>query len=465
MNCQVFTPSDYVEILLNQVNYKCNLYKKKILENSCGDGNILSIVVKRYIEDCINNGIPKHLIKSGLENDIRGYEIDLKQYNKCIEKLNNILSEYKIEPINWCIYNEDYLYSETNEKYDFIVGNPPYINYRDIELKDRNNLRMKFDSCKKGKFDYCYAFIEKSINSLSDEGKMSYLIPSSIFKTVFGIQLRNLMKYHIIKIIDYSSVKVFSEVLVSSAIMVLNKNKNNDIFEYIDVKHNDSIILSNLELKEKWVFDSDNNIGNRKFGEFFHVTNAVATLFNDAFIINEWKYNKPYYEVNNQKIEDQLIYDSASPKMLAYGKKYKIIFPYYYLDGKLCHYTADEFETKFPYAVKYLNQFRQKLDNRKKDKSALWFEYGRSQALTKLKRKKLLMSTIITDSVKLYILDENNIPYSGLFIYPTTNKLSLEDAVRILNSDAFYNYVLRIGIHMNGNSYRVTSRDILNYRF
>ena len=43
--CQVFTPNDYVKELLDSVGYIDNLYGKKILENSCGDGNILVEVV------------------------------------------------------------------------------------------------------------------------------------------------------------------------------------------------------------------------------------------------------------------------------------------------------------------------------------------------------------------------------------------------------------------------------------
>lgn len=37
--CQVFTPQDYVERLLDSVNYRQCLYGKRLLENSCGDGN------------------------------------------------------------------------------------------------------------------------------------------------------------------------------------------------------------------------------------------------------------------------------------------------------------------------------------------------------------------------------------------------------------------------------------------
>ena len=48
-NCKIFTPEEYVEELLDAVEYRDNLYGQSVLENSCGDGNILMGVVRRYI--------------------------------------------------------------------------------------------------------------------------------------------------------------------------------------------------------------------------------------------------------------------------------------------------------------------------------------------------------------------------------------------------------------------------------
>ena len=85
--CQVFTPENYVRELLDSVGYTHNLYWKKILENSCGDGNILVAVVQRYIDDCKENGLSRTRIKNGLAKDIYGIEIDEEQYKKCIDNL------------------------------------------------------------------------------------------------------------------------------------------------------------------------------------------------------------------------------------------------------------------------------------------------------------------------------------------------------------------------------------------
>ena len=66
--CQVFTPTENVKELLDWCGYVDNLYGKKIIENSCGDGSILKEVVKRYIEDSIKNGMSKPQIEKGLSS-------------------------------------------------------------------------------------------------------------------------------------------------------------------------------------------------------------------------------------------------------------------------------------------------------------------------------------------------------------------------------------------------------------
>lgn len=172
--CQVFTPENYVRELLDSVGYAKNLYGKKILENSCGDGNILVVVVQRYIDDCIANGVSKTRIKYGLARDIYGVEIDPEQFEKCIENLNKVLEKNNINKVQWKIFNDDYLRWNDVSRFQFIVGNPPYITYSELEKDEQKYVKENFNTCVKGKFDYCYAFIEKSIKALAQDGRMVF---------------------------------------------------------------------------------------------------------------------------------------------------------------------------------------------------------------------------------------------------------------------------------------------------
>ena len=51
-SCQIPTPNEYVKIMLDEAGYLTNLAGKRVLENSCGEGNILAEIVRRYISDC-----------------------------------------------------------------------------------------------------------------------------------------------------------------------------------------------------------------------------------------------------------------------------------------------------------------------------------------------------------------------------------------------------------------------------
>lgn len=84
--CQVFTPENYVRELLDSVGYTHNLYGKKILENSCGDGNILVAVVQRYIDDCKENGLSTDI-------DDVDTEICRKEDFSVIDEQSNIENE------------------------------------------------------------------------------------------------------------------------------------------------------------------------------------------------------------------------------------------------------------------------------------------------------------------------------------------------------------------------------------
>lgn len=467
--CQVFTPADYVEELLDSVGYTENLYGKKILENSCGDGNILVAIVQRYIDDCHRQGISKTKIENGLEKDIYGLEIDPKQFQKCIDNLNEVLKKNKIKAVDWNIWNDDYLRKPDMEKYQFVVGNPPYITYKEMGESNQKFLKKHFISCEKGKFDYCYAFIEKGINSLAEDGKMAYLIPSSIFKTVFGARLREYMKNHVEVIRDFTQEKMFDNALVKSAIMVLSANRRETILHYTDVTREINLDLQVNALQDKWFFTENLGHGERRFGDYFKVSHVVATLLNKAYVLKEDKYieTDDYFICNNHSIEKSVVRDTATPRSLRYEKIEKIIFPYYYEDNELRKYSEKEFEEYFPGATNYLTDFREQLDDRKRDNNSRWFEYGRSQALSSLNTEKLLISTVITTDVAIYRLNQNCIPYAGMYIVARedNDEMDLDEALEILKHRNFMQYVLDVGIHISGSSLRITSKDIEEYRF
>ena len=74
------------------------------------------------------------------------------------------------------------------------------------------------------------------------------------------------------------------------------------------------------------------------------------------------------------------------------------------------------------------------------------------------------MSTVVTNSIKVYELEKNDIPYAGIYIV-SKNGNPLVKAQKILQSDKFLEYVSKIGIQASGSSLRITAKDVNNYEF
>lgn len=475
--CQIFTPKENVIQLLDWVGYKRNLYGKKIIENSCGDGQILIEIVHRYIKDCIKKHMSINQIKHGLENDIYGAEIDPIHYEKCVDNLNDIAQTYGITNIKWNVLQRDILQEKLNLKFDYVVGNPPYIKYKLLDEDTRKFVRENFEVCSIGKFDYCYAFIEHGIKNLKENGKMTYLIPNSIFKNVFAQQLRDYIKVNLTDIYDYTTEKLFTkknlkdidkDILTSSAVIIIDKSKKTRSINYHDIVNNKETKIMKKDLNEKWIFNKNNNVEELKrvvkFGDYFKASNTIATLYNKAFVISHYRDAGKYIITkDNCKIEKNILKKAVSPRSLNNEQEEMIIFPYYFEKGELRKYTEEEIKMNFKFAYKYLKIHKEKLLERKSDISAKWYEYGRSQAISQSNKKKLLLSTVITKEVKVYDLSKETIPYSGIYI--TSDEDNLDRAKEILESDEFLQYVKSIGINASGESIRITSKDINNYRF
>lgn len=467
--CQVFTPYEYVQQLLDNVGYINNLYNKRIAENSCGDGNILVEIVKRYIDDCLICGLSKEDIRLGLERDIYAAEIDMTHIKICKVKLNSLIQEYGVRDVKWNIFHGDFLKQNIIGVFDFVVGNPPYITYKEISLENREFLRVSFSTCLHGKFDYCYAFIEASIKSLNTIGKLAYLVPSNIFKNQFADVLREFILERLTDIYDFTSEKLFEKKLTASSIIIYSADTKQSYLTYHDVVSDKRTKIEKRELSGKWQFIS-NALSNtekveiEKFGDYFHAASSIATLLNKVYIIHKHTDEGEYINFDGYMIEKSVLRNAISPRSKRFKKKEYIIFPYHYDEHGLVRYNINQFSELFPKTKIYLSKFQTQLAKRDNDNGIAWFEYGRSQAISHLNQPKLLLSTLVTNQVNIYKLGVEDVPTSGIYIVQK-DIYSLDSAIKILESPEFFDYVNSIGVVSNASSLRIAPKDINNFKF
>ena len=146
-NCKIYTPQKVVKEMLLLCGYKGKkILKKYVVDNSCGKSAILSEIVEEYIKTSKKQKLSNEEIKNDLETYIHGFDLDQDAIEFSKKHLQEIADKNGLEEIKWNLRLVNYLEHEEQSKYDYIIGNPPYISYYDMKEEDRQKLKV-FDSC------------------------------------------------------------------------------------------------------------------------------------------------------------------------------------------------------------------------------------------------------------------------------------------------------------------------------
>lgn len=275
------------------------------------------------------------------------------------------------------------------------------------------------------------------------------------------------MRPYLTEVIDFTTTNVFEKVLTSPAIIIINRSTRSEQIVYKDLSPRQESTVNRENLNDEWLFGCKEQAPGlqHRFGDYFRVATSIATQCNSVYVLTNCSDDGEYLICDGKKIEKSVVRKAASPKGKTRGTTEYIIFPYYYSDGSLKHYDESIFKKKFPFAYAYLESKKEILNKRDADKNSQWFEFGRSQALTHINQNKLLISTVITGKLHVYPLDIEDIPYSGIFvtIRECADELPLTEAMAILNSSEFLEYLQPRGINARGKSIRITTKNIADY--
>lgn len=105
--------------------------------------------------------------------------------------------------------NMDFFDYPTTNKFDTIIGNPPYVRYQDILEDTKKKLKTSlFDE----RSNLYLFFIEKCIHHLNDKGELIFITPRDFMKATSSIKLNDFIYKNgtITDIIDLGDKRVFS---------------------------------------------------------------------------------------------------------------------------------------------------------------------------------------------------------------------------------------------------------------
>ena len=418
----VYTPQWVVDLILDNIEYKNNIHNKKIIDPSCGEGSFLTIVVERFLKDCIENNLSTDKIRKSLHNNIFGFDIDKTAIAKCKSYLNDIIQEYGIDKVEWNILQIDSLDKNKVKQYfncfDYVVGNPPYIRIQHLGKERRKRIQKDWAFCRNGSTDMYIAFFELGVNLLGKIGKLGYITPNTYFKTETAKTLRYfLMEKKIIKkIINFNYHQVFDDATTYSAITILDKSwRKNKIYYFNGYKESieyiDEIELSNIDYN-KWTL-AENDVLKRikeieirgmPLGKISKIHVGITTLADDFYIFKDpiIDDDKAIIKLKDGRvftIESDILKPIVKVSVLKSPNEEQnryIIFPYKNIYGKRTIISEKELENLYPYTYKYLLAIKNRLLLRDKGKKnpVAWYAFGRSQGLDTSWGKKILVSPL-----------------------------------------------------------------------
>jgi adenine-specific DNA-methyltransferase len=317
----------------------------KVLEPSAGQGVFI-----------------QSLIDKGFEN-INGVELD--------EQFFNLLQD-NFPKTNFQLV--DFLKTSINEKYDLIIGNPPYVqwNHMELEIREKLSKDIFWSKYSNGEWDLLYAFIIWSIEKLNKNGELIFIVPYNWFNSTFGKSLRQYLvdNGYFDIILHFGELKLFGDCFPNNIIFKYIKSKSKTkpemkVCEFPERKANIPEILKrinsflfenkskdnglkcfkmqNFESPDNWFLGnkedveflnklekacSNKNGDYTKVSDYFNVSVGMVSGFDEAFILtNSDKFSEK---------ENKVIFDFVKAKNCTR----------FIVDGKTKYIFADEINSE-----------------------------------------------------------------------------------------------------------------------
>ncbi len=277
------TISDFILRWAFNGNKECD-----ILEPSCGDGVFL---------ESLRDGKYQY-------NSITAVEIEKEE---AVKAQNIKLSNLKVHIGDFHEYCNN-----TTDKFDIIVGNPPYIRYQYFDKEQQKQAELIFNNSgiKYSKLmnSWC-AFVIGCSSLLKENGKLGFVLPAEILQVTHAEPIRKFLmqNYSKISIVSFKKL-VFDSIQQDVVLLLCQKGKEVPHIEHIEVE--DDLNLSSIDIyklknpakniynSSKWtnyfleqkeldfLEEIKNNKLLSKIKDLAHVEVGITTGANDFFTVN-----------------------------------------------------------------------------------------------------------------------------------------------------------------------------------
>jgi SAM-dependent methyltransferase len=399
--------------------------RTRVLDLGCGNGVFLQVV-----GEVLKARYPRQFFSpDALATKLTGVEFNTDVAVDAKTRLNNCFGTPSIE---WDIKISDALELNEETKYNFVVGNPPWVRLHHLDATTRSKLRSKFITAT-GAFDLCYLFIEKALHMLDKGGELALIVPRGIQNQPAAEPLRNLLtdtgKWSI-KPLEGSCFE--QPAGIAPGILRYTKTNNK--------RSHDAPSVRCLT-----------------FGNIADVTTGVATGANSIFLVDNDTVKQ--WQLEQSRLRPVVRGRNILPgdREIQYTSE-QLVWPYTKVHGS---WQLDDLSSA-PHILEYLKAHRTELTNRPRladfiqGNPSYWYRFidpGRQDNFHKTKR--VVMPVVFREPVfALVRMRQAVVLNSCLEIYPKPN--CEHKVLATLSSDNFWR-TLRETSRLLNRDYRRTS--------
>lgn len=194
----IFTRREVVDFVLDLAGYTPNrpLARMRLLEPSLGHGDFLLPAIDRLLSAWRSS--PERSDATALKPAIRGIELHEETFVEVRQKVIDRLIEHELSSQDASMLAEawlmrgNFLLAEFGARFDFVIGNPPYVRQELIPDALMAEYRARFSTIY-DRANLYIPFIEKSLLLLAEGGHLGFICADRWMKNRYGGPLRRLV--------------------------------------------------------------------------------------------------------------------------------------------------------------------------------------------------------------------------------------------------------------------------------
>lgn len=335
----------------------------------------------------------------------------------------------------------DFLEMEGLGFFDYVISNPPYVRYEEIDRSVRERLRGRFVAAV-GRFDLYMVFMERGLEVLRPGGRAVFVTPEKYMYVLSGVGLRRLLERYRVEV-ELVDEGAFGGVLAYPAVTVVDKVPGSGPIRV--VLRDGSVVYVERRGGASWLWRGVSS-GPRLGDVALRVSAGVATGRDDVFVLPRWAVPRGlegfvYPTVGGAELSRFKPGEALEPRRLTHV----MVVPYG-RDGRLLPEDSP--------VVRFLARWRRVLEERYavKVEGKPWYAFHEDPPMDMLLRPKILWRDIAKEPAFYADLEGSIVPRHSVYYLVPRDPSAIPELLEFLNSERAREWI-RAHVQRAANGY------------